>query len=586
MAAGPGFGRDPYRRTARRDGAGGQGRGTGRGLTRPPHHRESGFMQTRFLLATALLTAGIGGVAAPVTAGTVADLAAYARARAAEADGAIDVATRDYAAALAGAAGDPLVALPAFREAIRAGDDSLADRAASVLAAHEALPADAALLAVADAARARDPRAELAAIARVEQGQLHVFAPSLRAWAKLESGGDPLTSLSSPAAAKDNVTRRFAAETRALIMLATRSPAQGVAALRPLLGNDQAGLDNRIAGARLLLARGELVAARDLLAGEAPALIALRNRLDDPAVVRAAGARGSLAFGASHLFVRVASDLALGPPNPLSYMLVRAALRADPGNDRARLLLAGLLSKDGATDRAIAELATIRSDSIYYRNALAGRVQLLADSGRRPDAIALARTLAEAPDATIDDIRRLADLYMGEENAVAAAPLYRALIDRRGAAADGLDWLQYGAALDRAGQWPAAREALERAVALAPMDAMTLNYLGYGLVEHGERLDVARAMLEKAARLKPDDPAIADSLGWAYFRLGEAMRALPLIEAAATTDPGNAEIGEHLGDVYWRAGRRFEARYAWNAARSVATGAAATRLDGKIADGL
>ena len=93
-------------------------------------------------------------------------------------------------------------------------------------------------------------------------------------------------------------------------------------------------------------------------------------------------------------------------------------------------------------------------------------------------------------------------------------------------------------------------------------------------------------MLEKAARLKPDDPAIADSLGWAYFRLGEAMRALPLIEAAATTDPGNAEIGEHLGDVYWRAGRRFEARYAWNAARSVATGAAATRLDGKIADGL
>jgi Flp pilus assembly protein TadD len=61
---------------------------------------------------------------------------------------------------------------------------------------------------------------------------------------------------------------------------------------------------------------------------------------------------------------------------------------------------------------------------------------------------------------------------------------------------------------------------------------------------------------------------------------------LPLLERAALGDPANAEIAEHLGDAYWTAGRRYEARYAWTAARQIADADDAVRLDAKIARGI
>ena len=67
----------------------------------------------------------------------------YMTARVADRDGAVAQAAAGYAAALAASPDNPVVALRAYREAIRAGDLDLADRAAAVLAAHHAAPADA-----------------------------------------------------------------------------------------------------------------------------------------------------------------------------------------------------------------------------------------------------------------------------------------------------------------------------------------------------------------------------------------------------------------------------------------------------------
>ena len=134
-------------------------------------------------------------------------------------------------------------------------------------------------------------------------------------------------------------------------------------------------------------------------------------------------------------------------------------------------------------------------------------------------------------------------------------------------------WLQYGGALDRAGRWPEARAALERAVALGPDQPLALNYLGYARIEHREAIPQSEAMLEHAARLKPDDASITDSLAWAYVQHGQLARALPMLEQAAEGEPTNETIAEHLGDAYWAAGRRFEARYAWRAAATASAGA-------------
>ncbi|WP_375270424.1 tetratricopeptide repeat protein [Sphingomonas sp.] len=540
-------------------------------------------MAVAAIVATpAMARAGVPAVSlAPVSAtASEADTAAYLRARVADADGRVALAVADYDRALRDAADDPVVAVRAYREALQYGDFALADRAAATLARADVLPSDAPLVMLAAAARAHDRAAAERALTALDTTPLRILSPPLRAYAALEWRGDPDKPLAQPSA--DAVARRFVAETRALILLARGRGDAGLAALRPLLGNDQSSTDTRIAAARLLIGRGERDRARALLVGDAPPVVALRARVGDRS---AAGAEPGLAFGLSWLLTRVASDLALGPPGSLGYTLTQSALRAEPTNDRARLLLAGALAKDAATDRALAVLDAVDPRGIYAAQATAARIQVLADAGRTAEALRLAEPLATGRDADPADVQRLADLYLRLERSRDAAPLHRRLAERAGA--DWTDWLQYGAALDRAGEWPDARAALERAYALAPDQPLVLNYLGYALTEHGERPAEAQAMLQQAARARPDDPAIADSLGWALFRAGAAQRALPLIERAAAEDPTNPEIGEHLGDIYWRVGRRYEARYAWTAARASAeTPSVAQRLTGKISNGL
>lgn len=515
----------------------------------------------------ALLIAPAPALAAP------GDLAAYARARVAEADGAVADAARDYAHVLADRPNDTVLALRSYREAVRAGDDALADRAAAALAAQKALPSDAALLALASAAHDGDRAAAMAALARLDGDRLRILAAPLRGWLALEVGGDPFAALAT--VPDEPVAQRFAAETRALLLVATGRVDEGLAAVRALGGDDLAAFDERVAAARLLIGQGKSDAARALLTEGAGALRIEPRRAAKP----------TLAFGASHLFTRVAADLAAGDAGPLTYTLLRAALRADPGNDRARLLLSGVLARDDALDAGLAVLDAIPADSAYASIAATGRVQMLAEAGRDEAAMAALARLTVAPGAPDGDLQRLADLYMQLDQPARAVPLYKRLVERAGERGDWADWLQYGAALDGAGQWPAARGALERAVALGPDEPLALNHLGYALILHRERMAAAQAMLEKAAALKPDDAAIADSLGWALYLRGQATRALPLVQRAAMADPANAEIGEHLGDLYWQAGRRFEARYAWTAARETAAAPDIARLTGKIARG-
>lgn len=521
------------------------------------------------------IAASFLAMAAPATAAT-GDLAAYARARIAEGDGALAAAARDYARVLADDQRDIPTASRAYRAAVRAGDMALADRAAATLADLRAAPADTALLALAKAAREGDRAAATAALARFDGDRLRILSAPLRGWVALDAGSDPLPALAQ--APDEPVARRFASETRALLLIAAGRTDEGVAALRALGGGDLAAFDQRVAAARLLIGQGKAAAARALV-GEDGGDTAL-------GVVPARGAAPSLAFGASHLFTRVAADLATGEPGPLTYTLLRAALRADPGNDRARLLLAGVLARDGALDAGLAVLDEVKADSAYASIAATGRVQMLAENDRADAASATLAGLSAPADAPTGEIQRLADLHMQLDRPGAAVPLYARLVERAGDKADWADWLQYGAALDGAGQWPEARAALERAVAGGPDEPLALNYLGYALILHRERMAAAQAMLEKAARLKPDDAAIADSLGWAFYLRGQPARALPLVERAALADPLNAEIGEHLGDIYWRAGRRFEARHAWRAARVTADDEAAQRLDARIAGGL
>lgn len=498
------------------------------------------------------------------------------KARAAAADGAVDAAAAGYAAALTAAPGDEVVAIRAYRNALAAGDLVLARRAAAVLVRSDVAPPDTAILAFADAVRTRDKLAIDDALGRIGAGPLDFLTPVLRAWVAFDRGGDPFPILDG--ASESGLSRRYIAEHRALLLLASKRRDEGIAALRAAMGTDPGSIDLRWNAASLLAGIGERRLAGELLAGDDPTMAGLRNGL--------VGARPGTAFATSRVLTRLAADLGGQETQTLAILLTRSALSLDPGDDRARLLLAAALGGEGAFDRAQLVLGTIRPTSPFYGAAQSERIELRRKQGDPAQALALAQSLATARGASERDVRRYADILSDQGRDAEAASLYADALARAGAEATWIHHLQLGGALERSGNWAAALPHLRKAVELAPDEPVALNYLGYAQVERGENLTEAVVLLELANRLRPDDPAITDSLGWGYYRSGDIARALPLLEQAAQGQPGSVTINEHLGDAYWRAGRRFEARYAWRAASIYAEGEQKARLATKLADGV
>ena len=507
-----------------------------------------------------------------------ASLTAYVKARAADGDGRVVAASANYAAALAGSPGNPVIAARAYREALAAGDMALARNAAAAMVAAGVAPADTAMLTIADAVRARDWALAEASADALAKGPLDFLGPIVKAWIAFDRGdADPGADLATDTG--NPLARRFNAENRALLLIAAGKPGEGVTALRSLLMVSAGNLDLRLAAAQLLAGKGRKDDARALLAGGEATLMAARERLGN-------GAKPSAAFGISRLFDRLGVEIAEGDARPLAIVLARASLTLDPRDDRARLTLADALSRDGAQDRALALLDAVDRRGLYGDAALSARVGVLTRSGETRSALDTAATVSNAQGASSDDAQRLGDLLTGAGRFDDAAAAYATAMTRAGDAPGWVLYLQRGGALEQAGKWDAARADLERAVALAPDQAVALNYLGYAQIERGENIPAARAMLERALKLQPDDPAITDSVGWAYVRSGDVAKGLPLLERAARAEPADVTIQEHLGDAYWQVGRRYEARYAWRAAALYADGEDSARLTGKLGSGL
>ena len=515
---------------------------------------------------------------APAAEISPADLSAYARARAAEAAGAADTAAAGYAIALADVPGDTKLAYLAYRQALAAGDYALATRAMNVLVKVDAAPPDTALLGFAVALKARDRVGVDAALERMRAGPLQFMEPVLKAWLAFERHEEVFAGLDVKGGSA--ITRRYAMANRALLLIASRKTDEGLAALRPMLG--EGGDDNqdlKIDAVLLLDMTGAQAEADALLNETRGASKSLRRQASR-------GAQPGAAFGAAHLFLSLAAELSEQDAGPLSIVLTRTALLLDPGEDRARLYLAEALSRGGSDRLALDVLGQVRKDGPFGRGAAKGVVSALRRAGHIREAIAGARRLAEDRDSTSADAQVYGDLLAGNNQFGAAAAAYGVALKRAGG--DGgwyLNFLQ-GTALDRAGRWPEALGALRRAVTLAPGQPTALTYLGFAQVEHRENLAEAQALLERARRLRPDDAEIADSLARAYYLRGDVIRALPLLERAAQADPGGSLVNEHLGDAYWTLGRRYEARYAWRAAVIYADASAATRIQAKLAGGL
>lgn len=127
-------------------------------------------------------------------------------------------------------------------------------------------------------------------------------------------------------------------------------------------------------------------------------------------------------------------------------------------------------------------------------------------------------------------------------------------------------YYQRGDIYHRLGDYAAMERDMLETIRINPNYAQAYNYLGYSLVERGERLVEAETLLNRAIALAPDNPAIQDSIGWLRYKQGQHEQAEQILRKALEKMPEEPEVATHLGDVLWALGREDEARNIWTAA--------------------
>ena len=288
--------------------------------------------------------------------------------------------------------------------------------------------------------------------------------------------------------------------------------------------------------------------------------------------------------------LHVIADILRGEArDEFTLLYARAANHLWPENTPAMLMTARLLEGLGQYDLANAAYSAISPDDPSFHAAELGRAEVLRDAGRDDAAIevleALTRNYPDLPEvfATKGDTLRQTERY---DEAIAAYSRALDLYDD----AENAKWFVYytrGIAHHQVDQWPEAESDFRAALSLRPEQPQILNYLGYSLVERGEKMDEALDMIEIAAAALPENGAIVDSLGWVLFQMGDYDGAVVHLERAASLEPVDPVINDHLGDALWAVGREIEARFQWQRALSFDPDEAeAERIRDKLARGL
>lgn len=235
---------------------------------------------------------------------------------------------------------------------------------------------------------------------------------------------------------------------------------------------------------------------------------------------------------------------------------------------RARLVAAHALEAQGHIDEALGQLRKVPREAAQFPKAQESLARLLRDSGRYREAIELLGKALLSLGGDGDTWESLNDLLaMTHERAGDRAQAIRVLESALGKRPRSQSLaFALAQAYQRDGQWKQAIDTAEAVLKREPGSAAALNFVGFLLTDHGERLEDAKKLLEHAARLRPADGAVLDSLGWLYLKMGRVDDAERLLVRADRLTPEDPEILEHLGSLYEKKADRGRALEAYKRA--------------------
>lgn len=218
-------------------------------------------------------------------------------------------------------------------------------------------------------------------------------------------------------------------------------------------------------------------------------------------------------------------------------------LSQHPENSNARYYLASAYAGQKRINDAIKEIRKIERDDEYFTESRILGAFMLQQEKRFAEAIPF---LNDALELKPDDVKLLslrATLEHESGNDEAAVATARRLVeiepdkDRH--------YFTLGVFLDEVEKKDEAIAAMQKAIELEPKNANALNYLGYTLIERGERFEEAEQLIRRALAVEKDNGYYLDSLGWLYYRQGKYREAVKELERAAKIVPNDAVILEH-----------------------------------------
>ncbi len=365
-----------------------------------------------------------------------------------------------------------------------------------------------------------------------------------------------------------------------------------------LLGREGAYVNRGsiLAHAEILALLGQRAAALDLMIqGEGRSVLdreanALRAALvnDDPIKFTQIAKPGD---AVSEAFLVLADALNGDNSSRLALFFARLAQMNQANNTEALLLIAEILTDQNQFSLAAQAFELIPPNDPFVVNAAIGHASALQRDNQPEAAILVLENLVKSEPNDLTAWRALGEVLRLEHEYSDAFDAYSTAVSLLSDPDDipGAWQLYYARAItaERLKDWPTADWNFRQALALNPDQPDVLNYLGYSLVERGEKLDEALTMIETAVVARPESGFIADSLGWIYYNLGRFDEAVPVMENAVSLLPDDPIVNDHLGDVFWMVGRQREARFQWRRALSFAPEPVdAERIRDKLAIGL
>lgn len=478
-------------------------------------------------------------------------------------DGKNGEAARYFARARSDAGADPLVAERAFTAALLAGD--IARAAALAPTGDEANEASKRLgrlvVAVENLADGKGKLAQTELAGEAISFPHKSAAALLGPWAAAQAG-DIAASLTRPQVRGDQVVDYFGQIGQAFLFERAKRYDEAETDFKAVSAG-QRSETSVIAYGGFLERRGRRLDAVALygasLAAE-PSSVAVREANTRAQAGKAPPAAPTIREGAAEAMLAPAASMVAAKQTQIALAYLRLALRLDPQRDEAWVMVGDIMNASGDTDAARTAYGHPKPGSSEFGTAQAKLAWTYQIAGDKETALKLARTAAAS--GSTDARVTLADLLRSNDHFPESIEVLSGLIGE----AKTPDWrLLYarGVAYERVNKWSESQADLQAALKLKPDEPELLNYLGYSLIDRGERLPEALAMVQKAVGANPRSGAMVDSLGWAYYRMGDYKKAVEKLETAVELEAGDPEINNHLGDAYWKVGRRDEAQFQW-----------------------